>query len=288
MTIIRLMASLKIGSENPSNTFTDDTISLSLHTPMKTILVHLLPPPKKVIHPPKRKTLRNPILLLLGPYQMRTCIPSVIEQRYIFEAFNSILIISRSIINLSQLKDSYCAVSTFLKAHKLYLFLCVCGNELYQDVFHFLCKSLCLLWWWGRKPLLWGVKLLWMSGYSKMWLVLCSLYSLYRWGMPDDFEVSLKGVKTTVVKPISDLSNFCPLSCVLIIAFLLKLSLWHLFPGNDPSIISQLRMYLFLIVCLKGTKLIGPCGLNSICWKVLRIRMVSQVYLMAYLSPKLW
>lgn len=61
-----------------------------------------------------------------------------------FEVFKNLPIVPERVINLEQLKDSHCWVSSFLKAQKLSLRLRLCGLELYEEHVCLIYANLCL------------------------------------------------------------------------------------------------------------------------------------------------
>lgn len=56
-----------------------------------------------------------------------------VEQKRKFVAFKNQTIVSERVINLQQLEETQCSLSTYFKSHKLYLFLHICGLEVLEE-----------------------------------------------------------------------------------------------------------------------------------------------------------
>ncbi|KAL3328424.1 hypothetical protein AABB24_035852 [Solanum stoloniferum] len=128
-----------------------------------------------------------------------------------YDNFKSQHIVPGRVVNLSQLKDSHCLVSSYLKVQKLSLLFSLCGLELFEEVVRLFYANLRI------SP---------DSGKLET-LVLGNPW-------PNDFEVSLKGAKKVVAEPNFDISDFGPLSHVSNIVYCRILLLPLSFPGRVP------------------------------------------------------
>ncbi|KAK4713827.1 hypothetical protein R3W88_019734 [Solanum pinnatisectum] len=137
------------------------------------------------------------------------------EQKNRYESFKSLPIVPGRVVNLSQLRDSHCPVSPFLKPKKLSLLFTLCGLELFEEAVHLFYVNLCVSSDRGElETLILGNRLIINE------LLFEDVFGTKFFGVIpymndswlEDFEVTLEGVKTTVAKPGAQLSEFGPLS----------------------------------------------------------------------------
>ncbi|KAH0746129.1 hypothetical protein KY285_007786 [Solanum tuberosum] len=138
-----------------------------------------------------------------------------VEQKIKYENFKTRPIVPGRVVNLNQLKDSNCPVSTYLKVQKLYVLFTLCGHEFFEELVRLFYVNLRISSDSGELETLvlgnriivndllfedvFGTKFSSVISYmNRIWL--------------DEFEVSLEGAKRAVAKPDSDLSDFGPLS----------------------------------------------------------------------------
>ncbi|KAH0712180.1 hypothetical protein KY289_008139 [Solanum tuberosum] len=138
-----------------------------------------------------------------------------VEQKIKYENFKTRPIVPGRVVNLNQLKDSNCPVSTYLKVQKLYVLFTLCGLEFFEELVRLFYVNLRISSDSGELETLvlgnriivndllfedvFGTKFSSVISYmNRIWL--------------DEFEVSLEGAKRAVAKPDSDLSDFGPLS----------------------------------------------------------------------------
>ncbi|KAG5594296.1 hypothetical protein H5410_035528 [Solanum commersonii] len=134
------------------------------------------------------------------------------EYKNMYDIFKTRPIVLGCVIDLSQLRDSHCSISSYLKAKKLALLFSLCGLEFIVRIFYAnlrisvdsdgmetLVMGNCII----VNELLFedvfGTKFSGVIPYiNGVWL--------------DDFEVSLESAKIAMAEPDSDLYDFGPLS----------------------------------------------------------------------------
>ncbi|KAH0684738.1 hypothetical protein KY290_021790 [Solanum tuberosum] len=137
-----------------------------------------------------------------------------VEQKNKYDDFKVRPIVPGRVINLSQLRDSHCPVSSFLKAQKLSLLFSLCGLELFEEAAHLFYANLYVSNDSGElETLVMGSciivnELLFENVIGTKFFGVIP-YMNDTW--PDDFEVSLEGAKAAVAEPGADLTDFCPL-----------------------------------------------------------------------------
>ncbi|KAH0669724.1 hypothetical protein KY285_023884 [Solanum tuberosum] len=103
-----------------------------------------------------------------------------VEQKQRYERFKSHPIVLGRVVNLSELRDSNCPISPFLRAQKLSLLFTLCGLEVFEEVVRLFYANLCV-----------------SSDSGELETLVL---------------VTLEGAKTAVAEPDAQLSEFGPLS----------------------------------------------------------------------------
>uniref|UniRef100_M1DC74 Ulp1 protease family, C-terminal catalytic domain containing protein n=1 Tax=Solanum tuberosum TaxID=4113 RepID=M1DC74_SOLTU len=213
MTRTRSMTSQKPSA--PSSSFEVDILSLSSDSSTGS-MASLSVSSKKRASTSKQKDSKKPRPLVAGSLSQADMQRFWgIEQKHRYDIFKSRLIVPGRVVNLSQLKDSLCPVSSYLKVQKLSLFFTLRGLELFEEVVRLFYANLCISPDSGElENLVLGNRIFINDLFFKD---ICGTkfsgvipYMNGTW--PDGFEVSLEGVKRVVAEPDSNISHFGALS----------------------------------------------------------------------------